>query len=272
MLLVVIIDQYDILYFDMYTKIHPWMFRMPKEYASLLVSISLLLLCAYIFSLINLYLVLGLLIAGIIYVKLAQSQYIGNAVRVHGGQFTELYDVFISHAKKLGISRASLYIRQDPNLNAFTIGITRCTVVLTSSLVEQFSNDELSFVIGHELGHFAAGHTTLSTLINPLGTGNIFANFIFGFWQRKTELTADRCGLILTNDIDNAISSVIKLSIGGKLYTKMDKESYLQQLSNTQSISVKLSELLLDHPLHTNRIKSLYVFWKQNFKNKNEMS
>lgn len=206
-----------------------------------------------------------MLIGVIIYIRLQQAQYLGNAIRVHKKQYPEIYETFRKQAINLGIHRASLYIKQDPYLQAFTLGITSCTVVLTSALVEQLNKKELDYVIGHELGHYKAGHTKISTLFVPLGVNNVLSGLVFGIWNRKAEYSCDRCGLILTKDIDSAISALIKLAVGEKLYKKLDFKGYVAQIKTADKTSVKFSELLGDHPLITNRIKNLVIFWRESF-------
>jgi Zn-dependent protease with chaperone function len=251
--------------------IEPWMFRYPGEGWALLLCICLLIGLGVMFSTLDLYLVVILIIGGLVYVKLRQAQYMGDAIRIHGGQFPELWDIFKKHAETLHITQGALFIKQDPSLNAFSLGITSCTVVLTSALVEQLNKNELNFVIAHELGHYKAGHTKISSLINPLGSGNVFAELIFGFWSRKTEYSADRCGLVLSRNLNAALGAMIKLSIGGKLMEKFDLEGYLSQVKKADSRSTRMGELLIDHPLVTNRIRQMYTFYKENFISKHEV-
>lgn len=246
-------------------QIEPWMYRVSGEYTALFLSVLILLILGYAFSWINIYLLLALLIGGVVFVRLNQSQYLGNAIRVHSKQFPEIFEIFKNQATSLDIRKASLYIKQDPYLQAYTIGLGTCTVILTSSLVEQLTMEELSFVIAHELGHFKAGHTLVSTIVNPIGVNNIFGNFVFGFWNRKAEYSCDRCGLILTKNIDSAISSLLKLAIGENLYKKLSIEGYISQIKKAESGPVKISEIMIDHPLITNRIKNLVSFWSENF-------
>ena len=246
-------------------QIEPWMFRVPYEYLALLVTLAILLTISFFLYTFNIYVFLLVLFGAVIYVQLQQAQFLGNAIMVHRNQYPEIYEVFKNHATILGLSRASLYIIQDPYLQAFTLGITNCTVVLTSALVEYLDQKELNFVIGHELGHYKAGHTKLSTLFTPIGSNNVLTGLVFGLWNRKTEYSCDRCGLILTRDIDGAISALIKLAVGKKLYKRLDIRGYVAQIKTAERSSVKLSELLGDHPLTTNRIKNLMLFWKENF-------
>ncbi len=246
-------------------SVKTWMYRVPGEYSALIISILLVLGVGYVFSTIDWFVFSLLLIGAVIYVLLNQAQYLGNAIRVHHKQFPELYGNFIKFAKRLGISKAALYIKQDPTLQAYTLGLTSCTLVVTSGLVEQLSQKELDFVIGHELGHYAAGHTKVSTIVTPVGSNNIISNLLFGIWNRKCEYTSDRCGIALTKDVDNAMSALIKLAIGKKLYEKMDVEGYVAQIKATDTATVRFSELLGSHPLITNRIKNLLVYWRENF-------
>lgn len=246
-------------------KIEPWMFRVSGEFFALIVCLILLTILGIWFYSINIYLFLFIGVGGLLYVKLSQAQYLGNAIRIHNDQFPHLFQIFKKQAIRLGIKKANLYITQDPSLNAFSIGIGTGTVILTSALVEQLSEKELAFVIGHELGHIKAGHTIISSLVNPLGTGNPFSGFIFGFWNRKTEYSADRSGLILVKDIDIALAALIKLSIGNTLYKELNVQGYIAQLKKANGGLLSFSELLVDHPFITNRVKKLMMFWRESF-------
>lgn len=247
-------------------KIEPWMYKIKGENFALFVGICLTIIIGYLFSTINIWLFIGLLIVGLIYLKLNQAQQLGNSIRVHKNQFPEIFEIFQKYAIDLEIEKANLYIKQDPYLNAFTIGFGTCTIVLNSALVEQLSLEELGFVIGHELGHFRTGHTKITSFINPLGQGNIFSNFVFGFWGRKAEYTCDRCGLLLTKDIDSAISAMLKLSLGGNLFKKFKIEGYIPQLKKSDSNLVRSSELLISHPTSANRVRGIINYWNENFK------
>lgn len=250
---------------DKIQEVRPWMFRVEGEYFALILSILFLLLIGFVFSTIDIYILTFLVVGAIIYVQLHQAQYLGNAIRVHKKQFPKIYDIFQEYARRLGISRGSLYIKQDPYLEAYTLGITSCTLVITSGLIEHLSEKELNFVIGHELGHYSANHTKISTLVSPVGSNNIFSNFIFGFWNRKCEYSSDRCGLVLTKDIDSSVSALIKLAVGKDLFEQLDMDGYIDQIKVSGGTITSFSEMLSSHPLITNRIKRLLTFWRENF-------
>ena len=107
------------------------MFRVRYEYIALLISVAILITIGIVLSTINVYLFLLLLVLGIVYVQLNQAQFLGNAIRIYQNQFPEIYEIFRIHAVNLQINKASLYIVQNPIPNAYTIGITSCSVILT---------------------------------------------------------------------------------------------------------------------------------------------
>ncbi|MFH1706125.1 MAG: M48 family metallopeptidase [Patescibacteria group bacterium] len=249
-------------------KIESWMFRAPNEYWALFISVLLLIGISSLFSLLNIYIFALVFVSILLYVKIQQNQFMGTAVRIHGNQFPDLYKIFKKYCTALEISKAQLFVKQDPTLNAFTIGVFTPTIVLTSSLVDQLTEEEIKFVIAHELGHIKAGHNLILSFTNPLGLNTIWGSLIFAFWQRKAEYTADRCGLVLTKDIDKGVTSLIKLAVGGSLFNKIDIKGYALQVKKADTKWVRLSELLVDHPFIANRVKALISFYKESFRSK----
>lgn len=136
---------------------------------------------------------------------------------------------------------------------------------MASFLVENFTDEELKFTVAHELGHVKAAHNIILTFINPLGSKVIGSALIFSFWKRKAEYSADKCALIITKNLDAGVSSLLKLTVGLKLAKKVKLESYKEQLINSKTNVVAISEWLFDHPLTTNRISRMVHFWHKNF-------
>ena len=80
--------------------------------------------------------------------------------------------------------------------------------------------DELRFIIGHEMGHVALGHTWLNSLVGGMAgipsssTSSAILTLAFLSWNRTCELSADRAGLLACGSLDKAVSSLIKLVAG----------------------------------------------------------
>jgi hypothetical protein len=99
----------------------------------------------------------------------------------------------------------------------------------------------MRLIVGHELGHALSGHAVYRTMLNHLM--RLAASFGFiplgGWalraivaalqeWQRKSELSGDRAGLLCGQDFDTAIRVELKLAAGARL-DKLDTQAFLAQ-------------------------------------------
>lgn len=247
-------------------EINAWMFRKEGEILTLLITLAVVTSILLYLASFNLWVAIGVILMSIIYIKLQQASLLADSIRVSKQQFPNIYTKLVEYAKKLNTPYVNLYIKQDPVPNAYTFGFRPASIVLNSSLIENLSEDELNFIIAHELGHIKAGHNIVNTLISPVGgTFLSYWNMLFSFWQRKAELTSDRCALILTKDLDSAIKVLTKLGGGMKLPTPINWEAYSIQLKKADNFLVNLSEITQSHPFVSNRIKELIYFKKDQF-------
>ena len=167
---------------------------------------------------------------------------LGSAVRVDERQFARLHRLLTEVGTSLDTSELpEMYVQSDPSLNAMTIGMDTPIIVLSSGLVNALDDDELRFVIGHELGHALSGHALYRTLLlRLLALGGLLAAIPGGAigirvitvglleWSRKAELSADRAGLLATQDPTAALRTHMKTASGGAL-DELDVTSFLAQ-------------------------------------------
>ena len=167
---------------------------------------------------------------------------LGSAVLVDERQFARLHRLLAEVGRSLDVSDLpEMYVAADPALSAATVGMDRPVIVLSSGLVHHLDDDELRFVIGHELGHAVSGHAVYRTLLmRLLGLGGLLYAVPGGAigirmvtvglleWSRKAELSADRAGLLATQDPTAALRTHMKIASGGTL-DELDVTSFLQQ-------------------------------------------
>lgn len=167
---------------------------------------------------------------------------LGSAVRVTDRNYSRVQRLYREAADALDLAELpELYVKADPVMNAMAIGMERPIIVLNSSLVEAMDDDELRFVLGHELGHVASGHAVYRTLLavllilsstlfviplGALGARAVIAALME--WSRKAELSADRAGLLAVQDRDAALRAHMKLAGGGRL-EDLDPDAFLEQ-------------------------------------------
>jgi Zn-dependent protease with chaperone function len=167
---------------------------------------------------------------------------LGSAVRVDERQFGRLHRLLAEVGVSLDASALpELYVQADPALTAQTVGMDRPVILLSSGMVHHLDDDELRFVIGHELGHALSGHAVYRTLLlRLLGLGGLLSAVPGGAigirmitvalleWSRKAELSADRAGLLSCQDPTAALRTHMKLASGGTL-DELDVTSFLAQ-------------------------------------------
>lgn len=115
---------------------------------------------------------------------------------------------------------------------------------------------ELSTIIGHELAHHAAGHT--SFLRNLLIWPGRIVPFLGGAYGRACELTADRIGLALTGDLQAAQNALIAITSGSQsLADQTDIEAFIRQENDIPSVMGFVHKVFSTHPRMTRRVIEL---------------
>lgn len=158
-----------------------------------------------------------------------------------------------------------VFVAPSQQLNAYTFGLSSPkVVVLYSALFDVMDADELLFILGHELGHVALGHTWLNSLVGGMAgipsSSLASAILVMAFlsWNRACELSADRAGLLACGSLEKAVSALIKLVAGPSAKTQLGMELAYQRIdAEDDTIWGTLAETLGSHPLLINRIEEI---------------
>ncbi len=204
------------------------------------------------------------------YKDLLRNQYLGTTVRVGPNQLARIHTIAKECAFTLGVPMPTVYVANSPFMNAYTFGTNEDSfIVVHARLVDDFSDDELRFVIGHEMGHVQNNHVVYGTALRLL-KGNLLMLFrilmppaeaMLKDWSRKAEITCDRAGLICCRNLDAAMSSFVKMACGSTtLYEELNVETYIEQLEAGRDGLGRFGELLASHPYLPKRIRALQLF------------
>ncbi len=201
----------------------------------------------------------------------ARKELLTKALKISRGMMPTLYQVVDRCARTLELaSDVEVYVNQDSHFNAacYPPAKDKVLLMLTSSLLEKFSGEELTFVIGHELGHYLFEHTRFPVdyilqnnggQLAPLHAMKLYA------WIRNAEITADRVGMVCCRNFDVAANTFFKLSSGitSSVFQFSVKE-YLAQLDDLRSEVASQESDPQDwfsaHPFNPMRLKALEVF------------
>ncbi|HLJ83475.1 MAG TPA: M48 family metalloprotease [Candidatus Eremiobacteraceae bacterium] len=202
-----------------------------------------------------------LIVAAMIYVSIARGRLLGTSVRLHERQLPTPYAIATRCARTLGMAVPHVFVREDPYSCVTSVGLEEpYAIVVSSTWLPHLDDDELTFLIGRELGHIAAGHTRITSLFSASGRENPFVSAVFGAWMRRTEYTADRIGLLCCGSIDAAARAIFTCAFR-QVSKNVDYTAFRDQRQEVQSDpTFKLGELLGQEPYATNRLRELEVF------------
>ena len=167
---------------------------------------------------------------------------LASTVRVDGRQFPDIHRLVQDGASVLDLPEVpETFVSSDPFPNARTVGIEHPFLVLSSGLIDLMDEEELRFVIGHELGHVLSGHSVYRSMLDHLLALSRRVFFLpVGYlglralitaleeWYRKSELSCDRAGVLAGQDPAAALRAHMKLAGGARL-AEMDITAFLEQ-------------------------------------------
>ncbi len=201
-------------------------------------------------------------------------------IKASKSSFPSIYALTERCAEILSCPMPELYITTNPVLNAYTAGQRRTCIVLHSALIECLTADELSFVIGHEIGHIKCAHglyrqlgdilmrywDLLASMIPIPGVGLLRMPLMFAFWEwyRRAEYTCDRAALICVQNLDTGLRALGKLAGNVRGYEdEFDVDSAMNQVEAHKDVNkLVLVVAMLEnaentHPFIPVRLKAL---------------
>lgn len=179
----------------------------------------------------------------------------GSGIQVTPSQLPELHALVESFAKRVGLKTTpEVYILEDGAVNAFALKVgKRDTLIFTDDSIwgalQSKDPRTLAFIVGHELGHVAHGHTNgiraiLNTAFPPLA--------------RADEFSADNVAAALVGDPDVAVRGVAMLASGPQLLAYLNEDALKQQAAEVNALKLsKKVEKTMRHPLLLRRVANV---------------
>jgi Zn-dependent protease with chaperone function len=183
----------------------------------------------------------------------------GNMTLLGPDQFPELHDMVKTAAREIGLARTPITFVYNSNglFNAFARRLLRKRFVfLTSALIEASVDEQVRFVIGHEVGHHAAGH--LNFWRNLIKLPAFFVPLLAPAYSRARETTCDNIGAYLSGDFEASRSALQMLGCGcRRLNQSMNCEAFIAQEAQVPPIFGFLTEIFRSHPRLTRRVANI---------------
>lgn len=202
--------------------------------------------------------------------QIGKHQLLGHAVRVSDRQFPRIHGITKRASDTLGIATPQVFVVNSPVFNAGTLGTNEDSFVMVhSALVDQYSDEELLTVIGHECGHIHNSHVAYLTALHYLTyMAGMFVPWILQpalvalrTWSRRAEITCDRAGMLVAKDQAAAERAITKLAVGSrKLYEEFNLDAFLEQHEEGNQGIGKYMEVFATHPWLPKRVLAMRAF------------
>ena len=170
-------------------------------------------------------------------------------------EFEEEIEFFITNSPD--INAAAYYKSEESHSHL---------IALHSGLIEKFDDEELQFVIGHEIGHLISKSADLMRIIDFLFPVKENMPLVFqhkiSLWYKLAELTADRFGYLAMPNFDKCLSNFFKLSSGLNLERiAFDANAYYLEIKDVLEKYIASDQIsYFHHPVNPIRIEALKLF------------
>jgi Zn-dependent protease with chaperone function len=181
-----------------------------------------------------------------LYERPQQILLMGNDLKVSPRQYATLYGIYRQCLRDLDMSpEPNLYVSQNPSANAYSLGSEHPYIVLNTALLDLLDEEEIRVILAHELGHLKCDHSILIQMsFWVMGAANFLGGITLGLgkaittglvyafyeWRRKAELSADRAALLVSDDLNLVLRTLMKCAGGSQKYLhECNLEEFIRQ-------------------------------------------
>jgi Zn-dependent protease with chaperone function len=191
---------------------------------------------------------------------LLRAYMIGHYVMVGSQQFPHIHQMVEDGARLLGLKEApqAFVYNSSGVMNAMALKLvgSKRYVWLTSQLIDADNDEQVKFVVGHELGHHVAGHLNTPTLLLHLPAHII--PFLGQAYSRGRELTCDRIGLVVSSNLQASRTALQMLACGSaRLNAQMNPTAFAAQERMVPSIAGFILHIFSHYPRLSRRVEAL---------------
>lgn len=201
-----------------------------------------------------------------------RSRMEGHCMKVDKEILPDFYALCQDVKTRLNFKDAvDFYVTGDSTLNAFSVAAEEDgqphIVNINSAMFDLMSEEELRFVIGHELGHIINKDSALKRLIYfvfPPDTTNppITLQYKIRLHDQLAELVADRYGFLANGNLNACVTAFYKMSSGLDL-AKMNVSIDALLSDNRKRLDYFMKGKGLsryDHPVNPIRVQAIHLF------------
>lgn len=220
--------------------------------------------------------------------SITRMELLGSNLKVTERQMPSIYKIMREACEALDVPEPLFYISSSPQLNAYTACPDKPIVCVYGYLLDMMDDDELRFVIGHELSHIKSQHIIYQALGTILGQNLLAAilstvpglstfsqpaiyalNYAYYEWYRAAELSCDRGGYLACQNFAASCKALMKLAGSSQRYVnELNLDEFIAQSKDFQDSGTgglgMVQKIILSngrsHPWSVSRVHELSKF------------
>lgn len=179
------------------------------------------------------------------------TEHLADDTRLSRRQAASVFRHVEEVSELAGMDTPRVFLNTHHEVNASALGQHKPILLLHSALIDQFTEAQLRAVIAHELGHVKCQHTfykvvahkfaPIAAIAASVPGGSLVAMALqwhMNDWSRKAELSADRFGLLVTDDLDTVQTMLIQLAGGSSIVAdELSADEFRQQADEYRAVS-----------------------------------
>lgn len=165
---------------------------------------------------------------GLIAERTLRMMVFGAGIEVSPSQYPRINRIYEEVLWALDApERYPLYVAQSPPISAGAAGMDQPFIVMNAISVSLMDDNQLRYALGREVGHILSEHVLYKTMLqlmvrlSRLAFVNTFSGMAYTAvmaalmeWDRKSELSSDRAGLLAMQDPDGVRMSILRAASG----------------------------------------------------------
>ena len=210
--------------------------------------------------------------------KMKQPDFLGKTVKVTKKQFPEVYHIIQKMCDIEQMEYPAVYVYEDYYYGAESYGMEKPWIELSAKTIQDFTREELQFVLAREIYKILDGVTKQKTLLEeyfkilrqiaPAKLEKV-SKLSFYHWYRLANYSADNYGYLMCGSIKSSIDAVLMLVLNSRLLVQqVNVKEFINQASEIN----KLDDMVFNYtkadesvPYAPHRIQNLlaYAVWVQ---------
>ena len=212
-----------------------------------------------------------------------------NGLRLSERQLPDVFAIAIKAARIVGLSQLpELYVSGEQMWDANTLGSDHSAFIVIGSVLLNFKEDELLFILAREMGHCRAGHALWKTvmqfvsgrshkrsiagdgLLKMLNPAKLIESAIDAplmAWARHAEITADNAGLLAVGS--EAVARRVLQAWTFRsfpLLQRINQDAWMEQEDASDAAMMQVAEwTLASAPYLPGRLRLMREFARSDF-------